>query len=383
MATAGSFSRGHLMQVKERGVGLALGRLVSHSNRVSRRSWGVAASLPRAPLDGQHLRETVTGMMNKPMNCNPIKPGVALLLAVVGLANSTAPALAAAKESHLSPTALAATSDGQTLFVGCATANQVAVYDIASRKVKRTIAVPESPLGLALSANNAELYVTCAAPESTICVVDVARGKITRSIPGGHTTVAPVLSPDEKRLYVCDRFNNRISIIDLAQGKVVAQVAVPREPIAATLTQDGKFLLVANHLHAGRADADYVAATVSVIDTAAAKVVRELTLPNGSGLLREIRVSPDGKYACLAHQLSRFHLPTTQVERGWVNSNALTLIDLAKMKIVNTVLLDNIDSGAANAWAVAWTADSKQVCVTHAGTHELSVVDFQIGRAHV
>lgn len=316
-------------------------------------------------------------MTNKPMNRMTIKQGVAMLLVASGLAGSTGPALAAAKDAYLSPTALAATSDGKTLFVACATANQVAVYDIGSRKVKKTISVPDSPLGLVLSANNADLYVTCAAPESTICIVDVARGKITKSIPGGHTTLAPVLSPDEKRLYVCDRFNNRVSIIDLAHGKVVAQVAVPREPIAATLTSDGKFLLVANHLHAGRADADYVAATVSVIDTAAAKVVKELALPNGSGLLREIRVSPDGKHACLAHQLSRFHLPTTQVERGWVNSNALTLIDLATMKVINTVLLDNIDSGAANPWAVAWTADSKQICVTHAGTHELSVIDTQ------
>ncbi|MEE8450488.1 MAG: hypothetical protein V3R99_01200, partial [Thermoguttaceae bacterium] len=36
---------------------------------------------------------------------------------------------------------------------------------------------------------------------------------------------------------------------------------------------------------------------------------------------------------------------------------------------------DDLDLGAANPWGVACTADSKTICVTHAGTHEMSIVD--------
>jgi mono/diheme cytochrome c family protein len=78
----------------------------------------------------------------------------------------------------------------------------------------------------------------------------------------------------------------------------------------------------------------------------------------------------------VTHILSRFHLPTTQLDRGWMNTNAKTLIDLARLEILNTVLLDNVDSGAANPWGVAWSADSATVVVAHAGTHELSVINF-------
>jgi len=35
-----------------------------------------------------------------------------------------------------------------------------------------------------------------------------------------------------------------------------------------------------------------------------------------------------------------------------------------------------VDYGAANPWALACTSDSKTLCVTHAGTHELSVIDL-------
>jgi len=59
-----------------------------------------------------------------------------------------------------------------------------------------------------------------------------------------------------------------------------------------------------------------------------------------------------------------------------MNTNAKTIIDLARMEILNTVLLDNVDSGAANPWGVAWSADSKTVCIALAGVHEISVTDF-------
>jgi len=277
---------------------------------------------------------------------------------------------------YLSPTALAVTKDGQTLFIACATAGQVIVLDTASRRVTRTIPVPESPVGLVLSKDDTVLYVTCAAPESRVCAIDVARGKVTATIPAGHTAMAPVLSPDGKTLFVCNRFNNDVSVIDLQAKKELRRIAVQREPVAAAITGDGKFLLVANLLHNGRADADYVAAVVSVIDVAAGKVTKELQLPNGSGSLNDIRVSPDGRYAVVTHILSRFHLPTTQLDRGWMNTNAKTIIDLARLEILNTVLVDNVDSGAANPWGVAWSADSATVVVAHAGTHELSVINF-------
>jgi YVTN family beta-propeller protein len=276
----------------------------------------------------------------------------------------------------LSPAALAATPDSTRLFIACGTANQVAVFDLASGAVTKRISVPRSPSGLALSPDGARLYVTCAAPQSSVRVLDTGSGKTLATLPAGHTAMAPVLSPDGRTLFVCNRFNNDISVIDLDTGKEQCRIPVQREPVASAISRDGRFLLVANHLHIGAADAERVAAVVSVIDTAARKVTNELCLPDGSGLLNDLRVSPDGKYAVVSHILPRFRLPATQLDRGWMNSNAATIIDLARMEIINTVLLDNIDRGAADPWGIAWSADSATLLITHAGTHEISVIDF-------
>jgi mono/diheme cytochrome c family protein len=69
-------------------------------------------------------------------------------------------------------------------------------------------------------------------------------------------------------------------------------------------------------------------------------------------------------------------MPAIQVDRGWMNANALTIIDLGRLEILNTVLLDDAEKGAANPWGIAWSADSRAAVITHAGTHEISIINF-------
>jgi YVTN family beta-propeller protein len=282
----------------------------------------------------------------------------------------------ASKNSFLAPSAIVATAEGGRLYVACEATAEVLVFDTAAKSVSSRIPVSPSPSGLTLSADGAKLYVTCAGPASTVCIVDTAKGKVTGRLAAGYQAQSPVLSADGLRLYVCNRFNNDVSVFDLALKKEIRRIPVPREPFSAALTPDGIRLLVVNHIHSGRSDVDVVASSVSVIDLATGKLIKDIPLPNGSTLLRDIRISPDRRHAVVAHILARFHLPTTQIERGWINSNAGSIIDLAELRLLNTVLFDNIDSGAATPWAVGWSPDGRQLLVTHAGTHELSVVDF-------
>jgi YVTN family beta-propeller protein len=183
------------------------------------------------------------------------------------------------------------------------------------------------------------------------------------------------VSPNGKTLYLCNQFDNNVSVVDVRAKKEVAKIVVDREPVAAAVTPNGKLLFVANLLPAGAADGGYSAAVVSVIDTSRKKVAVNIQLPNGSTGLRGVCVSPDERYAYVTHSLGRYQLPTTQLERGWMNTSALSVIDVKKKELVNTVLLDDIDLGAANPWGVGCTDDGKYICVTHAGTHELSVID--------
>lgn len=196
-----------------------------------------------------------------------------------------------------------------------------------------------------------------------------------REIPVGHTPLSPVFSADGTTLFVPCRFSNDIAVIDVAKGEVIRRISTVREPIAAALTPDGKTLVVANHLPSGRADTFDISAAVTLVDTTTFEATH-VRLLNGSTGLRDVAISPDGKYAYIPHILARYQMPTTQLERGWMNTNALSIFDIGAKKLLNTVLLDDVDRGAAVPWGVAVSADGKTVVVTHSGTHEASVIDI-------
>lgn len=294
---------------------------------------------------------------------------ISIILA--GFAYVTCPAA-----EYLSPTALAADNQGETIYIAEATAKQIAVFDTKTKKVTATIDVPAEPTGLALTSDGASLYVTCGGQKASVCVIDTQNAKLLRTLPAGHSPTAPVLSPDGDSLYVSNRFDNNISVISTAESRQIKTIAALREPVAADITPDGNWLYVGNMLPYGSASADSVACNVSVINAETMAFDIDIVLPNGSTGLHDLIVSPDGRFVFASHILARYTVPTTQLERGWINTNAVSIIDARRKRYIETVLLDDVDSGAANPWGLACTSDSKYLCVTHAGTHELSVIDI-------
>ncbi len=281
-----------------------------------------------------------------------------------------------AAPKYYAPVAVAASADGSRLFVAEDTACRVAVVDARQGAVVRSIPMPGPVSGVALSPDGALLYATIAAAQGMVCLLDTRTGKLkSPPIAVGHTPMNPVLSPDGHTLYVCNRFTNDISVIDVKANQETDCIPVLREPVAAALTPDGKWLFVANLLPVGYATADSASAAVTVIDTTARTATAQIALPDGATGVRGLCLSPDGKYAYVTHTLARYKMPTTQLDHGWMNTNALSVIDVAKQQLLGTVLLDNLDLGAANPWGVACSPDGTSLCVTHAGTHELSIID--------
>ena len=275
----------------------------------------------------------------------------------------------------LSPTAIVASPSGHELFVAMATGHRLAALSPSDLRILRESPLPASPTGLCISEDGRRLIVTLDGAPGQALIIETKGLKVLCSAQLGNSPCGPALIEDEDVLFVCNRFDNDVSVVDLKAGKTLARIPVLREPVAACLSPDQRLLLVANHLPTGRSDGDVVAAQVTVIDVAKREVLRNISLPNGSSGLRGIACSPDGKTAFVTHALSRFHVPTTQLERGWMNTAGLSLIDMEALKLRNCVLLDDVDNGAANPWAVACSKNGDKVFVTLAGRHELSVID--------
>ena len=185
---------------------------------------------------------------------------------------------------------------------------------------------------------------------------------------------SPVVSHDGEKIYVCNRYKSTLSQHDAQTGEKLGEVKLQREPCDAVLTKDGKYLYVCNFLPAQRADVDYVAADVSVVDCEQMQLVKDIKLSNGSNALRGIAISEDGKYIFVAHNLGRYQVPTSQLQQGWMNTNAMSVISAENQNLIGSISMDEPDRGAGGTWDVECSGE--YLVVSHSGTHEVSIVEY-------
>lgn len=240
----------------------------------------------------------------------------------------------------------------------------------------RSYPMDEAPTGLLLDANKA--YVTTFEKTGKLQILNLESGSIEASVVTGSGACYPVFSPDKKHIYVCNQFSAIISEVDPVAKQVVRTVKVLREPKSAVCSKDGQYLFVTNFLPDQRADLDVVTSCVSVIDLKTFTKVKDIPLANGSNALRGICITPDGKYIYVSHNLGRFTVPTSQLQQGWMNTSAFSIIDVAKQTFMGAVLVDEPERGAAGIWSIE--CNDELLFITHSGTHEVSVIDHQAMR---
>ncbi|MCS3282472.1 YVTN family beta-propeller repeat-containing protein [Bacteroides salyersiae] len=251
--------------------------------------------------------------------------------------------------------------------------NRISIFSPDGKTLLRTIPVDESPTGILLDADKA--YVTTNAATGHLQIISLETGKQETAIATGSGACYPIFGPDKKHIYVCNQFQNTVSEVDPAIHQVIRSVKVLREPKSALFSKDGEYLFVTNFLPAQRADVDYVAACVSVIRMSDFTKVKDIQLANGSNALRGICMTPDGKYIYVSHNLGRFAVPTSQLQQGWMNTGAFSIIDVSRQEFIGAVVVDEPERGAAGIWSIA--CNDETLFITHSGTHEISVIDHK------
>lgn len=272
--------------------------------------------------------------------------------------------------SYSSPTYVVCDSITDIAYISLEDANAILI--IKEGTVQGRVELPKSAAGLALL-DRSKLLVAAGGRDGELYLVNLISNRIESRVDLGHTPQGVTLSNDKRRLYVANRFSNSVSVVDIESFSVVDEVVVDREPIGVAVSPDSSLLFVANHIPSGAANGSSVAAKISVVDTDKLEVISEIALPAGSNSINDIELSADGNYIYLSHILGRYHYSTTQLSRGWINSNALSILDVESKSLYSTLLIDDMDSGAANPWGIAVGENSIYIAI--AGTNQVMAID--------
>ena len=278
---------------------------------------------------------------------------------------------------YLSPGAMAVDNEHGIIYTALNTDKSISIADISTNQAIEKIKLNQNPNSVLLSSDGSRLFASSGKDKGTVEIIDLKEKKSTASVCVGHSPQDMALSKNGQYLYVANKFTNDISVIDLAQNSVITSIPVKREPRAICMTPDGKTLAVANFLPIQSSDAPIVAAEITLIDVISNTVRSNVTLTNGAQSVSGLTCSPDGKYLYAIHLISQFSMPITQLDRGWVNTNALSIIDLEADSVYAAVLLDDVDYGAANPRSVC-IGENRKMYIALSGTHEIMVLELDL-----
>lgn len=266
---------------------------------------------------------------------------------------------------YLSPSAIAL--QGNTGFVSDATMQKVYKIDIATDR--KTAEYDAGKAVNAVVSDGTNVYALTGGLDGELVKLNTSLA-VQKTVEAGHTPVDAVAVGD--KLYVANRFSNNVIVYNASTLEKVKEIDVSREPMAMTLA--GTDLYVASHLSDGAPnDAKNVSADVVVIDTKTNTVKKSIALVNGSGSVKDIVTSPDGKYVYLSNLIARYAYPTSQLDRGWINTNAISIIKTEDASLLTAVLLDDVDNGASNPWGLQMNGNT--LVATISGTREVVTID--------
>lgn len=274
----------------------------------------------------------------------------------------------------VSPDHLFVADGGRSLFVTNKAANELMKMSADGQKVQKKIRFA-SPVNAMTQSGDGRLWVVCDGNNGMLYELDGKKYSVLSRTQSGATPSAILFNPLSKTLWIAQRFNNELWEVNPATKKVVAKVPVGREPVAMVAFAGDSCLLVANNLPEMAATAYPIASQLDIVDVRSKSVASRILLPNGSTDVKGVATDGKRAYAYVTHLIARYQLPTNQLDRGWMSTNALSIIDLKTKKLLTTVLLDTPQKGAANPWSVIVTPDDRQVIVAASGSQELVRID--------
>ncbi len=250
------------------------------------------------------------------------------------------------------PAGVAVTPDGKYAYVTNNGSNTISIIDTVTNTVIGSITLGSQPASIAVTPDGKYAYVTNTNIQgfagNTVSVINTATNTVLGSpITVGSGAFGVAITPDGKYAYVANNHGTTVSVINTATNTVIGPpIAVGNSPVGVAVTPNGKYVFVTNNSDN----------TVSVISTATHSAVGP---PIGVGNdPAGVVITPDGRFAYVANNGS-----------GAVNSNTVSVIDIATDTVVGSVTVGNKPLG------IDVTPDGKYVYVTNSNDGTVSVIN--------
>lgn len=275
---------------------------------------------------------------------------------------------------YYSPFNLALSDNGQYLYVVAEEGNALLMVDFARQKVIRKTAVGTRPHTVILDKEGKRAYVSNQWSDN-VSVIDLKSFSVVDTLNTGNGPAGMALSSDGKYLYVVNSFSSDISVIDLTTGTEEKRLAAGNNPTGAGITPDGKRLFVTSRRTLSAPYDDALRCELTVISDSDRRVSERKNIESAY-MMENIAFTPSGDLALFPLIRPKNNLPTIQVERGWMMTEGIGLVEMKPGGRTIQLLLDEPNAYYSDPFDIAVTPDGKRAFVSHGGVDRISVLDL-------
>ena len=274
------------------------------------------------------------------------------------------------EKTFCSPQSLAFDEAAHRLYLADVTGQQIICFDTEAKRVEKSISIGEK-IGEIYLDNN-RLFLTTHSPQGKLILIDLDKFQVIQKYHLGHSPSA--ISCNGDKLVVVNKFDNLVFVFDAESLKLINKFKHQAHfPERAELKDDKLYIM--DLVPQDRADDIDVACQIYIYDIITGRLQKRIKLPSGSNAIKGSCLSKDKRYLYLTHIIGRFYIPAKTVKKGWMNTNALSIVDLESDSLLASVLLDFPNRGCANPWGVCASLDGQELAIALSGTDELLLID--------
>lgn len=282
---------------------------------------------------------------------------------------------------YYSPFNMTVDPDGKRLYVVAEEDNTLLVVNTVTGDVEKIIEVGDQPHSVILDNEGKKAYVSNQWADN-IYVIDLNNLSVIDTLETGNGPAGIALSADEKYIYSVNSYTNDISVIDLKSGREIKRLFAGNNPTGIGMSPDKSKLYITSRRALLVPYGDPVVTEVTVVDDKT-KIVTDRIDMESAYMMENVAFTPDGDWLITPLIRPKNLIPSIQVERGFMMTNGIGIIEHKPGGKIYQLLLDEPNRYFADPFGIEITPDGKYVFVTHGGVNYISVVDLDSLRSFI
>ncbi|UCG26789.1 MAG: hypothetical protein JSV24_07345, partial [Bacteroidales bacterium] len=245
---------------------------------------------------------------------------------------------------------------------------------VLTEKVLDKIAVGERPHSVVINKDGTRAYVSNQWSDN-VYEIDLTLSSVVDTFLTGSGPAGLILSHDEQFLVVVDSYSSEVSFIDLRSGSEVRRLMAGNNPTGADISPDGRLLYVSSRRTLPKPYRTPPVTEVTVIDADRQRVVERKIFENAY-MMENVAFTPSGDMALATLIRPKNLIPSIQVERGWMMTYGIGVIEPGNDGRIVQLLLDEPNAYYSDPFDIVVSQDGKKAFISHAGVDFITVIDL-------